>query len=103
DLGVRLERGQERRADERMREPRVAAAAGRVLVEAARSDRAADRGVALAVQRLRTLEPLVVGLRSEDACAARVARADVDVLSVRLDAELREPERRSSTKSTASR
>ena len=51
----------------------MAAAAGRVVVEATGVDRAADCGVAFPVQRARPLEPLVVGLRAGDLCRARIA------------------------------
>src|SRR4051795_9108996 len=91
-LVVRLEGREERRADERVREPRMPAAAGRVVVEAACVDRAADRCVAFPVERARPLEPLVVGLRAEDARRARVALDHVDVLGVRCVTELGKPE-----------
>src|SRR5207248_9155562 len=77
---------------QRTAEPRVAAAARRVVREASRVDRTADCGIPLTVQVGGRGEPRVVRLGAEDPCPGRVARRDVDVFRERLVAELGEPE-----------
>src|SRR5437588_3701329 len=104
DLGVRLERRQERWADERVDEGGVAAASGRVRLErrvvaaqaaALLRERASDRCVAFLVKRADVCEPVGTGLGTrgeEGTSAGGVARGDVDVSLGRVVAELGEPE-----------
>src|SRR5579872_7440019 len=87
-----------------MREARMAAASRRVRLELGRRapeepslrlDRAADGGIALLVQRSRTLDPVVRGLGAvaeERARSRRVAGAYLDFPVERDVAELFEPE-----------
>src|SRR5581483_4902564 len=92
------------RADEGVREPRMAAPSGGVGRELRGSppeeaalalDRAADGRESLRVEGGRALSPVGCGLgavREEDARVLRVAREHVDLAFERRVAELREPE-----------
>src|SRR4051812_3749183 len=75
-----------------MREPRMPTAAGCVVVEAARVDRTADRGVAFTVKRARPCEPLLVRLCAKRGGCAGVAPHPVDAPGVRRIPGPREPE-----------